>query len=621
MLKKNLGLIDVFCIASGAMISSGLFVLPGIAFAKAGPAIILSYALAALLVVPTMLAKAELATAMPKTGGDYFFVERGLGPLMGTVAGLLSWLSLSLKAAFALVGIGALGVMIFPELEVGGIEIGIKFIAILGCFFFAALNIVSVKATSRLQVFLVFGLIAIIAAYSVAGLDAVDSVKFAPFMPFGWQSVFAVTGMVFVSFGGLTKVAAVAEEVQNPSRNLPMGMFLSFGVVTALYILVVLVTVGVVDGELLSGSLAPISLGAEFFMGEIGVILIGFAGFLAFSSTANAGLLSASRSPMAMSKDGFAPEFLSKTNKRFGTPHIAVAATALFMALVIGLLSVEDLVKTASTMMILLFGLVNLVVIVMRHSGIESYRPTFRPHWAPWVQIPVTVLYAFLIFEMGRLPLILTGGFILAAILWYLGYVQRRIDRQSGFVYLVRRISSKAIQRGNLEDELRKIAIERDGVEFDRFDELVHDCVILDIEERISAKAFFRRVAAALAPRLHASEEDLVRLFLARERESTTVIEEGLAIPHVVVEGENLFDIVLVRCKEGVVFSELLEPVTTAFVLIGSADERNYHLRALMTIAHLVQEAEFKKRWLLAQGVEQLRDIVLLSARKREKQL
>ena len=96
-LKKELRLIDVFSISSGAMISSGLFVLPSIVFLKAGPSIILSYIFAALLVVPAMLAKAELATAMPKAGGVYFFVHRSLGPLFGTFTGFAAWFSLSLK--------------------------------------------------------------------------------------------------------------------------------------------------------------------------------------------------------------------------------------------------------------------------------------------------------------------------------------------------------------------------------------------------------------------------------------------------------------------------------------------------------------------------------------------
>ena len=617
MLKKEIGLLGVFCIAAGAMISSGLFVLPGIAFAKAGPAIVLSYLMAGLLVIPALLAKAELATAMPKAGGTYFFVERSLGPLLGTVTGLLTWLSLSLKAAFALVGIGAIGLLLFPDLG----EAGVKTIAIMGCILFAVVNSVGVKSAGRLQIILVFALLVIIAVYIVRGFGAVEPKRYSPFMPAGWQSVFAVTGMVFVSFGGLTKVAAIAEEVHHPSRNLPMGMFLAFAIVTVSYVLVVLVTVGTVDAQRLSGSLMPITLGAESTMGRAGAAIAAIAGFLAFATTANAGILSASRSPMAMSRDGLLPRIFSRTNKRFGTPDLAIWLTAGFMILVIGCLSVENLVKTASTMKILMFALTIIAAIVMRSSGIESYRPAFKAPLFPWLQIAASVVYAFLIFAMGWVPLLLTAGFTLVAALWYLGYVQRRIDRESAFVYLVKRITSNVIQRSGLEDELRQISIERDGVEMDRFDHLVQECVILDIQQSISAKEFFRNVASELAPRPQTDDKRLYELFLARERESSTVFKPGLAIPHVVVDGDHVFEILFARCSGGVVFSELHEPVKTAFVLVGSADERNYHLRALMIIAHIVQEPEFQQRWLNARGVEQLRDILLLSSRKREREL
>jgi len=106
-LKKELGFWGVFCIATGAMISSGLFILPGLAYAKAGPAVIVSYVLAGVLCIPTALSKAELTTAMPKAGGDYFYMMRGFGPLFGTIAGLSAWFSLSLKSSFALLGMGA----------------------------------------------------------------------------------------------------------------------------------------------------------------------------------------------------------------------------------------------------------------------------------------------------------------------------------------------------------------------------------------------------------------------------------------------------------------------------------------------------------------------------------
>ena len=85
-LRKDLGLFDVFCIASGAMISSGLFILPGLAYAKAGPAVVVAYIIASLLVIPAMLSKAELATAMPKAGGTYFYIDRSMGPLANKIS-------------------------------------------------------------------------------------------------------------------------------------------------------------------------------------------------------------------------------------------------------------------------------------------------------------------------------------------------------------------------------------------------------------------------------------------------------------------------------------------------------------------------------------------------------
>jgi len=610
MLKKELGLLDVFSIAAGAMISSGLFVLPGIAFAKAGPAVVLSYGLAGLLVIPTMLAKAELATAMPKSGGSYFFIERSLGPLVGTLAGLGAWLSIALKATFALVGIGALGTLLAPGSGVWTVKV----IAISACACFTVVNVLSVKGTGRLQVVLVFGLLAFLALYVVAGAPAVEVPRYHPFVPRG------VAGLVFISFGGLTKVVDVSGEVRRPQRNLPLGMFLAFGVVMSLYVLVVFVTVGTVDPEHLSGSLVPLTLGAQASMGTVGGVLISLGAFLAFATTANAGILSASRTPMAMSRDGLLPAVLSRTNRRLKTPHVAITLTAAVAILVIALLSIEDLVKTASTVMILMFMLMNVAVVIMRKTGFQSYRPAFRAPLCPWLQIATVTIYAFLIVEMGRVPLLLTGALALVGSLWYIGYVRWRIERESAIVYLVKTITSRPIQRAGLEEELRNISLRRDGGEMDRFDRLVEACAILDIHESIPAKELFRRVSAALAARLNVKEDRLYELFLEREQQSSTVVQPGLAIPHVIVDGEHLFELLLVRCKAGIVFSELHQPVRTVFVLVGSLDERNYHLRALMTIARLVREPEFEERWSQAQGPEQLRDVVLLSSREREQQ-
>ncbi len=603
----------MFSIATGAMISSGLFVLPGIAFSRIGPAMVAAYLVAGLLNLPAMFAQVELSTAMPRSGGSYFTIERSLGTFAGTSAGLMSWLCISLKAAFACVGIGGLALLFFPQAG----DWAVKGAAIGACLFFTLLNLTSVRETGRVQGILVAVLLGILAVYAVGGIGSIRPARYSPFLTSDWRSFFAVTGMVFVSYGGLTKVVDVGEEIREPGRNIPLGMFLSFAIVNLFYVVVVFVTAGVLGKEALSGSLAPISLGAGAVMGAAGILAMSVAAFLAYATTGNAGILSASRSPLAMSQDGLLPAAFSRVSGKFGTPVVSIALTSIFIIFVITFLSVEELAKTASTMFLISYALANVSVVIMRRTKIQGYRPSFRAPLCPWLNIVAVIVYGFLIADMGRIPLLVTVGFLGGASLWYATYVHQRIRRESAIVYMVRSILSKHIKRTGLEDELLHISLERQEVKADRFDELVRRAIILDVNESIDARELFRRIANELGPRLSRDSEEIYELFLAREMESSTVVSPGLAIPHIIMEGRGIFEVVLVRCRPGVVFSELHPRVHTAFVLIGSGDERSFHLRALVAVAHIVQEPEFERRWQEARNPEQLRDIILLSRRKR----
>jgi mannitol/fructose-specific phosphotransferase system IIA component (Ntr-type) len=281
-------------------------------------------------------------------------------------------------------------------------------------------------------------------------------------------------------------------------------------------------------------------------------------------------------------------------------------------------LSLEDLIKTASTFMIILFLFVNVSLIIMRASKIPNYRPTFRAPLYPWLQIAGIIVYGLLIFEMGTIPLIITTAFALLGYVWYLVYVQKRVTRRSALMHVVERVTARELAGVTLRDELREIIKERDHIVEDRFDRLIKAAVILDIPESISSEELFRDLSGRLAPKLNIAPDELLKLFSEREKQSSTVIRPGLAIPHVIVPGEHLFQIVLVRCCQGIVFPQTDRPVHTMFILVGSLDERNYHLRALMAIAQVAQEPNFDKRWLGARDCEALRDVVLLSGRKRD---
>ncbi len=615
-LGRSLGLLGIFCVASGAMISSGLFILPGIAFAMTGPSVFLAYLVAAVLAIPALFSKAELATAMPKAGGSYFFIERGLGGAFGTIGGMAAWFSLTFKTAFALVGMGAFAVLIFPDLTV----LQIKLLAIGLCLAFMLLNLLGAKHAGRFQSVLVVGLIAAIVYYVVRGLPAIDVGRYVPFMPEGGGAVFATAGLVFVSYGGLTKAASVAEETRDPARNVPLGMILAFIVVTILYALAVFTTVGTLDGSVLASSRTPLSTAAGAFMGRGGLILMAIAALVAFVTTGNAGILAASRTPMAMSRDGLLPGFLGKLNRRFGTPGYGILLTGIFMILAIVFLDLVTLVKVASTMKIILFALVNLAVIMMREGRIQHYRPTFRSPFYPWVQGAGIVLYGFLVVKMGVLPLVITGVFFAGSLLWYVLYAGLHRRRDSALIQVVGRITARDLtpSSSSLESELREILKERDEIVEDRFDELIQGCTVLDREGEETVWDFFRDIAGTLAEELGMGEETVYDLLVGREKESTTALRPGLAIPHIIIEGEGVFRILLVRSRDGIVFSQGVPPVHAVFVLVGSRDERNYHLRALMHTAQITQDRDFDSKWMKARNTEELRYVVLLGERRRD---
>ncbi len=149
MLKKELTLFNVYCIATGTTLSAGFFLLPGIAFNEAGPAVILSYLIAAIPLIPAMFSIVELATAMPRAGGAYYFLDRSMGPFVGTIGGLGTWLALVLKTAFALIGMGAYLAIFWPEVPIVSL-------AVILAVVFGIIKHIGAKKTSKHHVLYVF---------------------------------------------------------------------------------------------------------------------------------------------------------------------------------------------------------------------------------------------------------------------------------------------------------------------------------------------------------------------------------------------------------------------------------------------------------------------------------
>ena len=456
------------------MLSSGLFLLPGLAAADAGPSAVLAYALAGVVAVPAMLSVAELSTAMPRAGGAYYFLVRAYGPAVGTFSGMATWLSLVLKDAFALVGMSAyLNIVL---------DVPAKPLAVVLIAGFTILNILGTRASAGVQMLLVGFVLAVMGWFIGAGLPQVGGgdAGLEPFFTDGTGGLISVVGLVFVSYGGLTKVASAAEEINDPSRNIPLGMGLSLLVSTALYTLGVLVAVAVVPPSLLHDDLAPIYSAAEDVMPTAGAVLVVVAALAAFSSATNAGILAAARYPLAMSRDRLVGERLGRLN-RFNTPAWGVAVTGAGMAVVVLALDVAAIAKVASAFVLLTLALVNSAVLVLRASRIASYAPGFTAPLFPYLQLAGIAIDLYLIVELGPVALLLTGASVVVGVAWYVFYGRTR-SMHGGAIYHVFERWGRLVDRG-LDREL-SAAVQSHGVRVgDEYPGLIARAAVVSIPE------------------------------------------------------------------------------------------------------------------------------------------
>jgi len=261
--------------------------------------------------------------------------------------------------------------------------------------------------------------------------------------------------------------------------------------------------------------------------------------------------------------------------------------------------------------------MVNISIIIFRQSKLSYYRPVFKSILYPYIQIAGIILYGFLIFEMGKMPVLFTCGFFAFAVLWYFFYARKRSRGLSVFSYLLKKLEAKEIAGKNIEKELMEIIKEREEIVEDRFDREIKKAEILDLEGPMGIEEFFRIVARKISEQTGVEEKKILQLLMEREQVSSTVIKTGLAIPHIILPGEKTFAIIPVRCRNGILYPGEEDPVYISFVLAGSVDERKFHLKALMAIAQIMQTRDFVNKWMEAKNIEDLRSLLLFSRRDR----
>ncbi|MDZ7688044.1 MAG: amino acid permease [Halobacteriales archaeon] len=459
-LAKDLGLLSALTIGIGTMIGAGIFVLPGLAAEEAGPAVALSFVLGGAIAMLTALSASELGTAMPKAGGAYYYINRALGPLFGSVAGMGNWLGLSFASAFYVVGFGSylavfvtlpsidLVVFTLSANQIGGIAAGALFVGI---------NYFGAKETGGAQNVIVVTLVLILTLFAFIGFLNADFSTLRPFAPEatgGYPAVLPAAGLIFVSFLGFVQITTVAEELKNPGRNLPIAVIGSVGIVTVMYAVLMVVLMGVVSWERIAefGETAVVDVAGIAFVGTfgesilfgllptatVGIALLTFAGLLATASSANASILASSRINFAMGRDKIVPDALNEIHPRFATPYRSILVTGVITLLFVVGGTVEILAQAASVLHLVVYGLLNVALIVFRQADPEDYDPEFRVPLYPIVPILGAVLSFALIYFMNPTDWLLSGVLIVGTVVWYFAYARRQTEEEGVLARYVR---------------------------------------------------------------------------------------------------------------------------------------------------------------------------------------
>ena len=428
-LARDLGFLEAYTIGVGTMIGAGIFVLPGIVAENAGPAGMISFLIGGVVSLLTALSLSELATGMPKAGGSYYYVNTALGSFFGSVVGWSMWAGLMFATAFYMLGFGQYLTYFVP---LGSTGVAIAALIMAGLL--VGVNYRGVKEAGSLQNLIVILLIGFILVFLAFGVFNIDWGTFRPFNPNGWGAVASTAATVYVTFIGFEVIATSAEEIKNPGRNLPLSMIASVLTPTVFYVLVMLVSTGVLPVVELAESYIPVADVAERYLGVFGALMMVIGAVLATVSSANASILSAARVNFAMGRDNILTSWLNNIHPDYRTPYRAILVTG---AVILGLIAVgvgiETLADVASFAYLVTYALVHVAVFVMRRAEPEAYDPDFT---LPGIAYPIIPILGFLsciviVAQMRPLVLGIGGGILLVGVAWYFAYARTRAVKPS----------------------------------------------------------------------------------------------------------------------------------------------------------------------------------------------
>ena len=402
-LVRTLGLAQILMLGIGGTMGAGVFVLTGHAAGMVGPALILAFLIAGLLEFFTALNYAELASSYPIAGGGYAYVSQAKEGFLPFSVGWVSWFGAMFYSALCGVGF-ALSLKIFlPFLPVSATAVAIVVI-------FAIINARGSEEAGRLQVILGGVLLTSLIAYAILGFVLPGGFTFAEFYKDSGffihegvvnnvVKIFQTIALIHVLYVGFEVIGTAAEEVKNPGRNIPIAIVATLVICVVVYVAIGLVSLGVISAKTLETSSTPLSDAASRFLGRPGAILIGVAGLVATLSSLNTAMISSTRIPLALSRDGYLPAFLSRIHPRLKTPLPAILFSGGIIAVCAAIGREVFLGYIANFGYLYLLTFANLSLIWLRRKYPDMERPfqvPFYPAFPIFAAITTVLMGAFI---------------------------------------------------------------------------------------------------------------------------------------------------------------------------------------------------------------------------------
>jgi len=436
-LKKVLGPLDLVLMGVGAIIGTGIFVLTGTGALAAGPALTLSFVIAALACGFSDLCYAEFASTVPVAGSIYTYTYATMGELVAWMIGWDLMLEYGLATSAVSVGwsgyfqslIGGFGLHLPVALTaapgaVPGVETMFNLPAFLIMLALTAMLSWGARESARLNGVMVAIKVAVVVLFIVVGARHVEPLNWQPFMPFGMNGVMSAAALVFFAFIGFDAVTSAAEEVKRPERDLPIGIIGSLAVCAILYVLVSAIMTGIVPFQKFAGVDHPVSLALQFANENWVAGFVDLGAILGMTTVILVMTYGQTRIIFAMSRDGLLPEKLSTLHPKFGTPFFATWVVGIVFSLIGAVVPLGVLAELINIGTLAAFCLVSLAVIVLRKKRPELRRG-FRCPGVPLVPGLAVALCLALMTFLSATTWIAFAIWLVIGLVVYFGYSRR----------------------------------------------------------------------------------------------------------------------------------------------------------------------------------------------------